>query len=290
MISIVEERARAKINLSLRVLGRRADGYHEIRSLVAFAGVADRIVLEVGEAAAVEVEGHQGASIVGENILQRALALLAERAPSLRLGTVFLNKVLPVASGIGGGSADAAALLRAVRHANADLAHDVDWHGISVALGADVPVCLENRAAWMSGTGDQVVALSQPLPEFCVVLVNPMADVPTDKTARVFKALAAKPYDGRGGQGLPDLSSREAVLQHIRGAGNDLMEPACRVVPELRGVLAAMGEIRAAEVVSLSGAGPTAFALFATIDEARAAQAALLAEHPTWWVHSGEIG
>ena len=141
------ELARAKINLTLTVLGRRQDGYHEIESLVTFAEAGDRVLLHPGSAYSLASGGTFAGDIIGRNLLERAVHLLREAEPGLRLGAIELEKNLPVAAGLGGGSADAAALLRAVRKANPDRARAVPWEDIAARLGADVPVCLAGKPA-----------------------------------------------------------------------------------------------------------------------------------------------
>src|SRR5262249_3199056 len=153
---VIREIARAKINLTLRVLARRADGYHDLESLVAFADVGDIVTLRPGSECHVTTSGAFAPGIEAPNILDKALALLRAADPALRLGAVTLQKCLPVAAGIGGGSADAAALLRAARRANPEREAAVDWHGVAARLGADVPVCLGSVAAIMAGIGDRV--------------------------------------------------------------------------------------------------------------------------------------
>src|SRR5262249_40109784 len=148
---------RAKINLTLTVRGRRRDGYHDLESLVTFAGVHDVVTLVPGSSGSVAVTGPFAQYISGENLLIRALGLLREAGFGLRLGAVRLGKTLPVAAGMGGGSADAAALLRAVRRANLERAADVPWLKIAARLGADVPVCFGDRPALVLGVGHDVV-------------------------------------------------------------------------------------------------------------------------------------
>ncbi len=146
-----KEFAPAKINLTLRVLGRRPDGYHELESLVAFADVGDWVTLDVSKPVGVTTSGPFAGSIAGANLVEVALRRLVIEAPQLRLGSVHLEKNLPVAAGIGGGSADAAAVIRAVKRANAEQVETLDWNAFALRLGADVPVCLISRAAWMTG-------------------------------------------------------------------------------------------------------------------------------------------
>jgi len=183
----VRELAPAKINLTLSVLGRRADGYHELESLVTFADVHDIVTLEPGTGSGVMVAGPFAGYIGGENLLIRALTLLADADPALRLGSVRLDKHLPVAAGIGGGSADAAALLRAVKRANPERAASVAWLDIAARLGADVPVCLDAGPALMWGIGEKIAAVAR-LPQAHAVLVNPGLPL---STTDVFSALDA---------------------------------------------------------------------------------------------------
>src|SRR5690606_13758578 len=155
MSAVLTETARAKVNLTLEVLGRRTDGFHELESLVAFAAIGDEVTLRVGAPLGVTVSGPNASAIDGENIAARALAVLVEAAPALVLGGVHIEKRLPVAAGIGGGSADAAAVLRAVARANPELAAAIDWHALAASLGADVPVCLASTAQFMWGIGGE---------------------------------------------------------------------------------------------------------------------------------------
>src|SRR5262249_53232767 len=165
------ELARAKINLSLIVTGRRADGYHELESLVTFADVGDVLKLSPGGDCRVLTSGPFACDILGPNLLEKTLALLRELDPPLCLGRAELEKNLPVAAGLGGGSADAAALLRAVRRANATRAGAVPWARLALRLGADVPVCLEGSPSLVWGVGEEMAALRR-LPAAQAVLVN----------------------------------------------------------------------------------------------------------------------
>ncbi|MDX2308990.1 MAG: 4-(cytidine 5'-diphospho)-2-C-methyl-D-erythritol kinase [Hyphomicrobium sp.] len=291
MTAGLHERAPAKVNLTLRVLGRRADGYHVLDSLVAFADIGDDISLDPSRAPGVTVTGPFGGAIGGDDILARTLELVREAAPQLRLGHVTLDKRLPVASGIGGGSADAAALLRLIERANPDAATALDWHGIAARLGADVPVCLGGRATWMGGIGDVLTPLKQPLPALDVVLVNPLATVPADKTARVFRALGAGPIDTHAGDvARGDIPDRAELIALMRRAGNDLEVPGIAVVPETQAVLDAMEAIGGAELVQMSGAGPTCFAVLPDAATARAYAETVRAAQPAWWIEVARVG
>lgn len=293
MTALVAEKARAKINLTLSVLGRRPDGCHELLSLVAFADAADRVHLDLSKSTRLIVTGPFAADIAGPNLIETALQLVAQAAPGLNIGEVTLEKNLPVASGVGGGSADAAAVLRAIRSAHPELAGAIDWHSMAQCLGSDVPVCLADRPVWMSGAGERLHELVQPMPRLDAVLVNPLADVPADKTARVFRALAAPPLAAAGMQefaALPSIPDRAELLALMRRADNDLQAPAIAVIPSIDTVLEALEQCQGAEIARISGAGPTCFAVFTDAAAAGNAARCLAAEHPEWWIRSTVIG
>ncbi len=295
-MSIIREIAAAKINLSLQIKGRRPDGYHELLSLVAFADRGDRLWLDTGQPAGVETVGPQAGAISGANLVQTALDMAAAAEPRLKLGKVRLEKHLPVAGGIGGGSSDAGALLRALRQANPQLALSVDWHAIALRLGADVPVCLLARPMWMSGIGEQLDTAE--IPALNAVLATPDAPVPADKTRRVFAALAVS----RGGEGRaragddperdrrPDVGTYAALIAHMREVGNELLSPATSIVPAIGEAMAALAASPGCDVAQLSGAGPTCFGVFP--DKASSEQAAqqLQRERPGWWVRAVILG
>ena len=184
--------ARAKVNLTLRVHGRRADGFHELDSVVAFADIGDAVTLVAGAPIGVAMRGPFASAIGGENLAQRALSLAAAAAPELQLGHVTIDKQIPVAAGLGGGSADAAAVLRLIQRANPAHAARHDWLALAAGLGSDVPVCFADRACRMSGRGEIVepIGVLPPLP---AVLINPQVPVPPNKTRAVFTQLAAPP-------------------------------------------------------------------------------------------------
>jgi 4-diphosphocytidyl-2-C-methyl-D-erythritol kinase len=283
------EIARPKVNLTLRILGRRPDGYHELASLVAFAtGPADRVVLDCSRPRDITMTGPFAGGIAGVNLLDTAMALVtaAAQKDALRLGHVQLEKNLPVAAGVGAGSADAGALLRALRCANLESAETINWQGIALRLGADVPVCFTDRAAWMTGVGERLAPV-EGLPRIYAVLVNPLVAVPADKTAQVFRALAASPLPLDADEQLPPgISSREKLLALING-GNDLERAACKVVPQISGVLEALRSTPGCRVAAMSGAGPTCFGVF---DKAEDVAGQLAQVHPEWWVRAASLG
>lgn len=288
MSAVVTETARAKVNLTLRVLGRRADGFHELESLVAFTDIGDEITLQVGASPGVTVSGPYATAIDGENIAVRALEALAEAVPSLALGSVHVEKRLPVAAGIGGGSADAAAVLRAVGRANPGLGFAVDWTALAASLGADVPVCLASKAQLMWGIGREIAPVPA-LPPVPAVLVNPGLPL---ATAAVFGALGAPPAPARLAPPslpgpFPDLA---AVAAYINAHGNDLEPAAKALCPAIGAVLAALAGMPGALLVRMSGSGPTCFALFETAKAAEMAARRIRADEPTWWAVATRLG
>ncbi len=291
-MTTISELARAKVNLTLRVRGRRSDGYHELESLIVFADVGDELHLEPGGPLGVRVTGPFGAAITGENLVATALARLAKAEPGLVLGAVTLDKRLPVAAGIGGGSADAAALLRAVARANRARADSVDWGGIAASLGADVPVCLASAPALVWGVGDKMTMLPG-LPSLAAVLANPLVPVPPDKTKRVFARLSAPPAPPVREPPLVSptrIQTAAGLVQFMRAEGNDLIPAAAAIVPAIADVQAVMALLPGCMAVCLSGAGPTYFGVFSGAEAAALAAAALRQSHPGWWVLPAILG
>lgn len=279
------DRAPAKVNLTLHVLGRRAgDGYHVLESLVAFAGTGDRLTLDPSAPLGLTVSGPTAgpAGPTADNLVLRAARGLAARVPDLRMGAFHLIKRLPVAAGIGGGSSDAAAALRLLARLNG---LPIDHPAVVAAAretGADVPVCLDPRARMMRGAGEEIgPALGlAPLP---AMLVNPGVPVPT---APVFKALGLAVGETRAGAGHPVIHEgldADAVVAAVAPARNDLEAPALTVAPVIGDVLKALRE-RGCRLARMSGSGATVFALFSDRRAAVRAASALRADHPAWWV------
>lgn len=291
------EFAPAKVNLTLRVIRRRADGYHDIESLVVFARPRDRLRLAPGAALSLAADGPT-ASLAGEtdaNLVLKTARSLKELIPPLTLGHFALWKTLPVAAGIGGGSSDAAAALRLIARANSLPSDDARVMQAARATGADVPVCLDPRPRIMRGIGD---VLSQPLelPALPAVLVNPRVGVPTGD---VFKTLAALRAKDTPRAFSPDPASvlaekggtipADQMVEAIAASGNDLQAAAISVQPIVADVIAALRELPGCRLARMSGSGATCFGLFAREDAARAARA-LKAKHPGWWVKATVLG
>jgi 4-diphosphocytidyl-2-C-methyl-D-erythritol kinase len=281
-VAALRERARAKLNLTLEVLGRRDDGYHELRSLVAFTQLGDCLELEPGEDFGLAIEGPFGGALQGANLVAAAAEAARAKRPGIKLGQFRLFKDLPVAAGLGGGSADAAAALRLLADANPNAFNCDFLTEIAAHLGSDVAACLESRPALITGRGERVTMV-HGLPACGVVLANPRLALSTASVYGAFASspLATAPQPARA----PDFAgSFPRLLDHARARGNDLEPTALRLVPAIGEVLAALRGLNGAALVRLSGSGPTCFALFATGEEARRAAATLKAAHPAWWV------
>jgi 4-diphosphocytidyl-2-C-methyl-D-erythritol kinase len=281
---MIVELARAKVNLTLEILGRRQDGYHELASLVAFADLGDKLTLDPGAPVGVTVTGPFAPTIAGENLIAVTLRRLAEVEPRLTLGAVSLDKQLPVAAGIGGGSADAAAVLRAVRRANPGLAAGIDWAKLAASIGADVVVCLADRTSWMTGIGEVVTPL-RGWPTLGAVLVNPLTPAPADKTAQVFRRLAAPAFEP-GDKREPPPSGVRAI-DYLAAKGNALEPAAIAVMPITVALKSALLGLPGCRYAAVSGGGPTCFGIF---DDPAAAAASLAGEEPSWWVRAVTLG
>jgi 4-diphosphocytidyl-2-C-methyl-D-erythritol kinase len=319
-------RAPAKINLTLSVTGRRADGYHLLHSLVAFAGVGDGLSLLPGPGLSLTIAGPHGAGLApdGDNLVLRAARNLMGLRPELAAGAFHLTKRLPVASGIGGGSADAAAALRLLARLNGRAPDDPALMEAARGTGADVPVCLAGRARIMAGIGDE---LGPPLrlPKLFAVLVNPRVAV---ATAQVFAELGMakgdhsrerptftaphpeEPFQGNGVSkdglehrslldGHPsrrrfaapqdeDLSGRGrggiGIAEWLASRHNDLEPPAIRLAPIIADVLASLRSQPGCTLARMSGSGATCFGLFADCTVAADAARTLKRLRPDWWI------
>ena len=263
--------------------GGALDGYHELESLVAFAGVGDRLEFTPGERLWLTLEGPTApdAGPGDDNLVLRAARALAERVPGLKLGRFRLIKALPVAAGLGGGSSDAAAALRALAALNGLALDDERMFEAARATGADVPVCLDPRARVMTGVGDRVgPALGlAPLP---ALLVNPGVAVPTP---RVFAALGLARGERSGFGPTPAPEPGGDPLAALRTGRNDLQAPAQSIAPEIAEVLASLSA-SGASLARMSGSGATCFALYPDRHAAARAARALQAARPRWWVRA----
>ena len=277
--------APAKINLYLRVLARRDDGYHLIDSVIAFAEEADILTASPADEIRLDIDGPLAAALFdsSDNLVLRAARALSETAAVPGGAAMTLTKNLPVAAGIGGGSADAAAALRLLSR----LWHlDVDRAAlgrIALSLGADVPACLDGGTLRATGAGEKLERVPT-LPPMEIVLVNNGRPV---ETAAVFSA-----HGGAFSEPAPAPRHFDDAVSAARwyGAlGNDLLDPACRIEPSIPNVLAALEAEDGCLLAQLSGSGATCFAIFETRDASSAAALRLSEAHPDWWVRASRF-
>jgi 4-diphosphocytidyl-2-C-methyl-D-erythritol kinase len=287
----MSEAARAQVNLTLRVVGRRMDGFHELESVVAFADCSDRLTLTLGAELSLVAGGPRARECgeVADNLVLKAARLLGERVANLVTGAFALDKHLPVAAGIGGGSADAAAALRLLAQANGIGIDDPRLIEAARLAGADVPVCVRSEACVMRGVGEALQPL--PWPAMPAVLVNPRVPVATKD---VFAALGLR----NGESHASDMAGESARpkggapiddwLALLAGGTNDLEAPAIRIQPVIGEVLARL-RATGARLSRMSGSGATCFAIFGNGADAFRAAQAIQRDRPNWWVHAGTL-
>lgn len=274
--------APAKVNLTLHVTGRRDDGYHTLDSLVVFAGVFDRVSVAPADRLSLSVAGPNAEALADvpekDNIVLRAAWALAAATGSARGARITLHKTLPVAAGIGGGSADAAAVLSGLmRLWGVAPPRDVLLR-LAAGLGADVPVCLRARATCVGGIGEQMKD-APPLPAAWLLLVNPGVPLSTPAVFQARKGAFTVPAP-------MDDSPRDAyaLAKALTARRNDLTAAAISLAPEIGQCLAAIGALPGCLLSRMSGSGATCWGLFATEYDCRAAAKALRASQPDWWI------
>ncbi|MGJ8534310.1 MAG: 4-(cytidine 5'-diphospho)-2-C-methyl-D-erythritol kinase [Alphaproteobacteria bacterium] len=285
--AIYAETARAKVNLALHVTGKRADGYHELDSLVVFAEAGDRISATAAGKFSLTIQGAGAESLPSDadnSVLAAAHALLHNaHTNGLDLSSagadLVLEKVLPISAGIGGGSADAAATLRALNRLwGLNLPDDV-LEVIGIGLGADVAVCIAQRSSRMSGIGEILMPLAEGhIPSIDVVLVNPGLPV---STPQVFQTLQNTEQNSL--PLFPAQNDPQAWLTWLEGTRNDLFEPACKLCPDIEFVISQLVH-EGAQMARMSGSGATCFGIFDNSQSAAIAAQALQRLHPNWWV------
>ena len=284
------ENAPAKVNLTLRVLGRRADGYHELESLVTFAEVGDRLSFVPGGELALAVRGPNAvqAGDGADNLVLTAAQSLAARVAGIGLGAFDLDKRLPVAAGLGGGSADAAAALRLLARANNIPADDGRLYDAARVTGADVPVCLDPRPRLMRGIGE-ILSAPLKLPALPVVLANPGVGLPTKSVFAGWKPAVPQVLT-LDVASLGKITSREEYLQLLATQANDLESAAIAVEPVIAEVLVALRALIGCRLARMSGSGATCFALFSSAAAAIEAAKTLSGKYPQWWVRPSALG
>lgn len=279
------EAAPAKINLDLIITGQRVDGYHELDSLVVFTAFGDRLSYAEADRFSLSVEGPFAADTpVKDNIILAAANLLLREFPSIRPLHFHLSKNLPVASGIGGGSSDAAAAMRAIVRSSGIVIDDEGLRDIGATLGADIPVCLYGRTARMRGSGLRLDPV-RALPEIPIVLVNPGKPL---ATADVFRKRSG-PFTDTARQPMRTNPSTTSLGVWLNSSANDLQTAAIELAPEIQQVIDTLNDQDGALLARMSGSGSTCFAIFT--DQQRADRAAHLIGlyHPTWWVIATQV-
>lgn len=275
------EVANAKINLSLKIRGREESGYHQLESLVVFASVADRVTCKDADALDLEISGPFAAQLADEksNLILNAARVFAGALGRDPTVTFELEKNLPIASGIGGGSADAAAALRAMMRLWGDPPGSIN--GIALQLGADVPVCLKKRPSFMTGLGENLRTIPR-LPEMHAVLANPGVSV---STADVFQRLQAGPVEGPDRLPLlPGVETLDRLVAWLEENGNDLEGPAMAIEPVIETVINDLQATAGCRLARMSGSGATCFALYDNPFDSAEAAAVLKEKHGNWWV------
>ena len=284
------ENAPAKINLTLRVLRRRDDSFHEIESLVVFADFGDRLSFSRGGELTLQVHGPSAVAAAegDDNLVLKAARALAAQRPDIVLGAFDLDKWLPVAAGLGGGSADAAAALRLIANANGIAPGDPHVYAAARATGADVPVCLDPSPRIMRGIGE-VLSGRLALPPLPAVLVNPGVALPTKSVFAGWKP-ASPPAAALDDAATGRLSGSEELLQLLAVQSNDLEGPAIALRPVVADVLAVLRALAGCRLARMSGSGATCFGLFASADDAAMAEKLLSIKQPGWWVKATMLG
>ena len=282
--AVLEERAAAKLNLDLLVVGRRADGYHDLDSLVAFADVGDRLSFVPADGLVLDVQGPFAAALPpdADNLIVRAAKRLAGRAGIEPNARIVLDKRLPVMAGIGGGSADAAAALRGLNRLWRLGLERVDLCDVGLSLGADVPACVASVSCRVRGVGERLDPV-RGLPELPLLLVNPGVGL---KTKDVFANLDPVLLDPALRDPLPMMTSPTQFAVWLQGSRNDLETPARRLAPAIDDVLRAL-TTAGAVLARMSGSGATCFGLFADRDARDQATANLA--RPGWWIRPATL-
>lgn len=285
MAAELQESARVKINLNLHVTGKRPDGFHELESLVVFAPPGDILIAREAEQAVLDLAGPFAAALssTDDNLVLRAANALAAHAGATPSAYLRLEKNLPIASGLGGGSADAAAALRTLKALWQLGVSDSELHEIAFSLGADVPACLISRPLIMRGIGEQLELLDA-FPRFDMLLVNPGVGV---STPQVFQKLAWTSHAARQAMpSLPEAATKDAVITWLKRTKNDLQEPAIRLVPEIAATLDALQSTPGCKLARMSGSGATCFGIYENPHAVVNGSRQIRSKHAHWWISS----
>ena len=272
------EFAPAKINLNLHITGKTANGYHLLESLVVFVDIGDTVSATLSDSLTLQISGNPDLSNSDNSVLHAA-RLLQKSQSHPNGAALTLVKHLPVGAGIGGGSADAAATLRLLARLWECALNAIN----PLSLGADVPVCLESKTAFMRGIGE-ILDYHVNIPEVAIVLVNPGK---TLMTQTVFSG-----FNSSFSTGLPSknqFADRDALCAYLHNTGNDLQKSAIVLMPEIETILSLLKDTQHCLFARMSGSGATCFGLYATLAQATQAMQYIQQQHPEWWVKAGKI-
>ena len=283
---VIREQARAKLNLYLHVLAKRADGYHLLDSLVAFTSLADEVRVEAAPELSLKVTGTfaRAAGEEGDNLVLRAARLLQQHAGVTHGAAISLTKNIPVGAGLGGGSADAAAALRALNQLRGLGLPAETLRALGAQLGADVPMCVDSTPAIARGVGDQLTPIA--LPPLHALLVYPHVQLLTADVYRAFRLEGEKAPIA-----LPPLTDAPALLGALATTRNDLQRPAIATCAAVAELLLALETIQPpSPLVRMSGSGACCFALYETASAAESAAQTVRTHYPHWWAEAVTIG
>jgi len=282
--------APAKINLFLHLTRKKQDGYHALQSLVSFADIGDEINIKPAEQFSFSVKGpfarnfkeqEKNTAIEGTNLAVKAARALSQAENKALNVDITLTKNLPLAAGIGGGSADAAAViwgLQQLWETQKDVAYLLP---MLTKLGADVPVCMRCQPTLVEGIGEKLLA-APDIPEIPILLINPLLPCPTEKTFLHHDAAFKDKIK------LPDqFIDIFDLVEFLRTTSNDLYEPAAQLVPEIGNVINALEASKDCLMARMTGSGASCFALFETMEQARIAEQEIMQENSDWWVKAG---
>ncbi|SHE90621.1 4-diphosphocytidyl-2-C-methyl-D-erythritol kinase [Litoreibacter ascidiaceicola] len=281
---MLEQFAPAKVNLTLHVTGQSANGYHLLDSLVMFASVGDHLTFEPADALSLTIDGPESGAIPtdGNSVLSAAHLIDPQKSAH-----IHLTKILPVASGIGGGTADAAAAYRGLSKlwGLPDAVPGSETFAHVAKLGADVPICLFSQTARMSGIGEKIEFMPD-LPALDAVLVNPRVEV---STPAVFKAISSK--NNASMRMIPsNFIDQTRFITWLRHQRNDMQDAAVSIAPMIENVLSALWDTKNCQLARMSGSGATCFGVFPSAETARYAALQISREHPDWWVKPCALG
>lgn len=285
-MSAITLSAPAKLNLYLHILGRRPDGYHLLESLVVFTSLVDQLMVEEAADLSLRVEGEFATQVgsLEKNLVLRAARALQAHTATTRGAAITLHKQIPVGAGLGGGSADAAATLRALNQLWQLGLNDAALQRIALPLGADVPMCLAARPSIARGIGEQLEPVTHLAP-LHALLVYPHAALLSAEVYAHYRHQTARPTPA-----LPDTPDAAAWLAALAPTRNDLQSPAITLRPEVAEVLLALETVHpSSDYVRMTGSGACCFALYANAAEASRAATSLAAQYPDWWVRAVDV-